>query len=191
MENAKRKKPVAETPVILAEWDFEHNPGLDPADFTGGYDQKIWWKCELGHRWITAIKYRTIGTKCPYCANKKAWAGFNDLATLEPWLVDEGDYENNDGALPEHFTRYSNKTVWWKCGRNHSYPMMIKNRIYGGQDCPYCANRKVWIGFNDLPTTNSRIAGEWDYDKNEGLRPGQFTIGSHKRIWWRCKHNHS
>jgi hypothetical protein len=191
MGKARRKKPITENPALMAEWDYENNPGLDPSAFTGGSDQKIWWKCGLGHRWITAIKYRTIGTKCPYCENKKAWPGFNDLATLEPQLVDEWDYEKNDGARPEHFTRCSNKTVWWKCGRNHSYPMMINNKTGRRQNCPYCANRKVWIGFNDLPTVCPRIAGEWDYEKNEGLRPEQFTKGSHQRIWWKCGEGHS
>jgi hypothetical protein len=191
MGKAKHRKPITENPAILAEWDFENNPGLDPADFTGGSDQEIWWKCELGHRWVTAINCRTRGTKCPYCQNKKAWPGFNDLATLEPRLVDEWDYENNDGTRPEHFTRYSNKIVWWKCGENHSWLMMIQNRTRGRQKCPYCAGRKVWIGFNDLPTVNPRIADEWDYEKNEGLRPERFTRAAHDKVWWKCERGHS
>ena len=35
-----------------------------------------------------------------------------------------------------------------------------------GSPCPVCADRKVLMGVNDLTTTDSDIAGEWDYDKN-------------------------
>ena len=188
---AERKRPIVENLALMAEWDYENNTGLNPADFTGGSDQKAWWKCKLGHRWITAIKCRSLGTKCPYCQNKKAWAGFNDLATMKPWLVDDWDYEKNDGARPEHFTLYSNKVVWWKCGEGHSWRMMINNRTSKRQKCPYCAGRKVWIGFNDLPTTNPKAVKEWDYDKNAGMRPEQFTKGSNVEAWWKCDKGHS
>ncbi|MCL2775533.1 MAG: zinc-ribbon domain-containing protein, partial [Oscillospiraceae bacterium] len=113
MRKAKKHNILTvDNPPFLSEWDYDNNPGLSPTNFTGCSDQKIWWKCKLGHRWKTAIKYRTIGTRCPYCSNKKAWVGFNDLVTLEPELSKEWDYEKNKGLRPEQFTRYSNKTVW-------------------------------------------------------------------------------
>jgi hypothetical protein len=189
---AKKHNTLAvDNPAFLAEWDYENNPGIFPADFTGCSDRKIWWKCRLGHHWETAIKYRTIGTGCPYCAGKKAWPGFNDLATLEPDLSKEWDYENNDGLRPEHFTRRSNKVVWWKCELGHSYAMMINNRTSKRQNCSYCSGHKVLMGFNDLLTTNPSAAKEWDYVKNKGLRPERFTKSAHDKVWWQCKLGHS
>jgi len=55
----------------------------------------------------------------------------------------------------------------------------------------YCVGRRVLVGFNDLVTTHPEIAKEWDYEKNKPLRPEQFTIGSHRKIWWKCEHGHS
>lgn len=52
--------------------------------------------------------------------------------------------------------------------------------------CPYCAGKKVLVGFNDLKTKRPDLAAEWDYEKNEGLIPEDVTIGTHKRAWWIC-----
>ena len=105
-------------------------------------------------------------------------------------FLSEWDYEKNKEFRPEIFTAASNKKVWWKCRLGHSWSAMITNRSKG-QHCPYCIGRRVLKGFNDLVTTHPEIANEWDYEKNKPLRPEQFTIGSHKKVWWKCEHGHS
>ena len=187
---AKRKHFLEEKPELLAEWDYDKNIGLRPEDYTGASDQRAWWKCKLGHSWYTAIKCRIIGTNCPFCAGKKAWPGFNDLATINPALVEEWDYEANNGLRPEDFTFASDKKVWWKCKLGHSWSARVANR-HKGQRCPVCVGVKVLAGFNDLVTTHPKIAKEWDNEKNKLLRPEQFGIGSNKKVWWKCKRGHS
>ena len=187
---ANRDKFIVEKPELLLEWDYEKNEGLSPEDFTGGSEQKAWWRCKHGHSWLAAIVQRTSGRNCPVCAGKKVLAGYNDFAKINPSLADEWDYEKNNGLRPDGFTANSNKYAWWKCKRGHSWRTQIKNRNIG-QRCPYCIGRKVWLGFNDLPTTHPEIAEEWDYEKNRHLRPEQFTIGSHKKVWWKCSRGHS
>ena len=186
----KRKLFLEEKPELLAEWDYEKNFGLRPDDYTGASDQRAWWKCKLGHSWYTAIKSRTFGTNCPYCANKKVWPGFNDLATINPKLASEWDYDKNEGKRPEQFTASSNKKAWWKCKLGHSWLVSINSRSKGN-GCPVCGGKKVVAGFNDLITTHPEIAEQWDYKMNKPLRPEQFTMGSNKRVWWRCKQGHS
>ena len=68
--------------------------------------------------------------------------------------------------------------------------ILIDNYEAFGNGCPYCAGKKVLAGFNDLKTLNSRLADEWDYEKNE-LLPSQVTVSSQKSIWWKCKLGHS
>ena len=64
-------------PELLPEWDDE----VDPASVLPGSHRQIRWKCPRGHSY-TAMPYaRVRGTGCPYCANRKVLAGFNDLAT--------------------------------------------------------------------------------------------------------------
>jgi len=46
----------------------------------------------------------------------------------------------------------------------------------------------------NLPTlaeTNPEIAKQWDYDKNEGEKPSEYSSGSNKKIWWICDRGHS
>lgn len=173
----------------LHEWDYEKNAGLRPEDFSGGSDQKIWWKCELGHSWLTAIKYRTIGTNCPYCAGKKVWEGFNDLLTTHPYIAREWHLEKNRDLRPSSVTAASNKKVWWTCPIGHDWMAPVNQRKRGG-GCPYCAGKRVWYGFNDLVTAQPQLALEWDYEKNGALRPEQFTAGSKEKVWWKCENGH-
>ena len=72
--------------------DYERNQGIDPETLSVHSKKKVYWKhwCEdaqMWHSWKAAIKDRTQGTGCPYCANKKVLVGFNDLATTHlGWL---------------------------------------------------------------------------------------------------------
>jgi len=38
--------------------------------------------------------------------------------------------------------------------------------------------------------TNKRLFSEWNYDKNQGADPYNFTLGSGKTVWWKCKKGH-
>jgi hypothetical protein len=42
-----------------------------------------------------------------------------------------------------------------------------------------------------LTTTHPEIAADWDNNKNDKLSPDIVTKGSHKKVWWKCKNNHS
>ena len=37
----------------------------------------------------------------------------------------------------------------------------------------------------------NRLKEEWDYEKNNGLIIDDFSLGSHKKVWWKCKKGHS
>ena len=43
----------------------------------------------------------------------------------------------------------------------------------------------------DLETIFPEIAAEWDYSKNEGFRPSDFSYGSNHRAFWICRNGHS
>ena len=42
------------------------------------------------------------------------------------------------------------------------------------------------IGLNDLKSLRKDIADEWNYDKNGDLKPEFFSVGSSKKVWWKC-----
>ena len=127
-------------PDIAKEWCYELNE-LKPDEVTVGSKKSVWWKCEEGHTWKVPPFSRTgiSKTKCPYCTGFKAWAGFNDLATVNPSLASEWD-ENFNGALkPTDVTKGSHKKVWWKCSAGHVWEARVYSRAReNGTGCPVC-----------------------------------------------------
>ena len=53
--------------------------------------------------------------------------------------------------------------------------------VQRGNGCPYCANRKVLPGFNDLATAAPLVAKQWHETLNGALTPEMVTAGSHKK----------
>ncbi len=172
-------------PELAKEWDYSKNGGISPSSVTVGSHEKVWWVCPKGHSYEAAVHKRTNeGTGCPYCANKKVLAGFNDLKTVRPELAKEWDVMKNEGISPSQVTQYSNKKVWWICPKKHSYLAQISKRSTG-RSCPYCSNKKVLKGYNDLLTTNPAQALDWDYEANT-IKPDEITKGYTKKVHWVC-----
>ena len=114
MAEKKEKQYVSDNARLMAEWNWEKNVDFDATALTLGSNKKVWWKCNKGHDWQAIIAGRNHGFACPYCAGQKVLIGYNDLATLNPLLAQEWNYEKNGNLKPEHFVANSNKKVWWK-----------------------------------------------------------------------------
>ena len=192
MMEKENKQYISDYAQLMSEWDYQKNAALMISPFSVSHmsHKKVWWKCTLGHSWLASIAKRATGQKCPICQGKKVEIGFNDLATTHPDLVREWDDEKNIDLQPTEVNRGSHKKVWWKCALGHSWLASIEKRVTG-QKCPICQGKKVEIGFNDLATTHPDLVQEWDYEKNIDLQPTEVSMGSHKKAWWLCKHNHS
>ena len=106
-------------------------------------------------------------------------------------LMAEWDWERNNQLEldPYRITCGSNKNAWWKCSNGHRWEAKINNRN-NGNGCPYCSGKKVLRGANDLRTVNPTLAREWDYERNCGLKPEDFTANSGKKVWWKCSEGH-
>lgn len=100
-------------------------------------------------------------------------------------LMKEWDWERNKDLDPSKLTVGSNKKVWWKCDLKHEFQMPIKQKK-SGVSCPYCSNRKILIGYNDLQTTHPQLLKEWHPIKNTGLSPTNYKASSSVKIWWKC-----
>ncbi len=107
--------------------------GWDPTTLISGSNKKVSWKCELKHVWITSLDKRLRGDRCPYCANKKVLAGFNDLATTNPELAAQAN-----GWDPTSVFEHTNKKYQWQCDLGHSWKANVNSRSYG-VGCPTCA----------------------------------------------------
>ena len=185
------KKYLVDNPALMAEWHWEKNGSLNlnPTLLTLGTQKNVWWKCVKGHEWQATVKNRNSGTGCPYCSNKKVQKGYNDLATFNPLIVQEWDYTLNNDLRPEHVTPKSEKKVWWRCEKDHTWQAMVADRN-NGKGCPYCSGRVVIQWENDLKTLNPALAQEWDYELNGNLIPENMTVNSGQKVWWKCKDGH-
>lgn len=179
-------------PIIASEWHPFKNGTLSPSNVRPMSNKKVWWLGKCGHEWEAVIASRVTSKSsgCPYCANKRVLRGFNDLATTNPEVVAEWDFTKND-ISPYEITRGSSKKAWWICSRGHSYESPIAGRTSSRKrGCPYCANQKLLIGFNDLETRSPKLASEWNTEKNGCVLPNSILAGGHKKVWWRCDQGH-
>ena len=108
---------------------------------------------------------------------------------LRPELAAQWDREKNRALTPQQVTITSNRKVWWRCEKGHSYPAVIASRT-NGSGCPYCTGKKVLAGFNDLATLEPKIAAEWHPTLNGALTSQMVSTGSRKKVWWECPLGH-
>jgi len=155
--------------------------GWDPSAVATNSNRILPWRCDLGHEWDARVFSRArSGNGCPFCANRKVLAGFNDLATTHPALAAEAV-----GWDPAAVIAGSARTRQWRCGEGHRFSATPASRV-GGTRCAVCANRQVLVGFNDLATTRSELAEQAD-----GWDPTKVTAGSKSRRRWRCGAGHT
>lgn len=86
--------------------------------------------------------------------------------------------------VPKSTTR-----VHWKCQEHgHTWEAALGDRVRG-RNCPFCGNKRVWPGFNDLATIRPDISAEWDRVGN-GMPASQVLAGSCKKARWSCPQGH-
>ena len=153
----------------------------DPTSLTAGSMEKRIWKCPLGHVYTSMVRDRAQrNTGCTTCAGKNIEIGFNDLASTHPHLAEQAV-----GWNPTEYSAGSNKKLKWKCNLGHEWISVVTNRTRENSGCPYCKNKTLLTGFNDLGTLRPDLAKEavgWD--------PTQVVTGSGKKLLWQCENGH-
>lgn len=78
----------------------------------------------------------------------------------------------------------SNKKVLWLCDRKHLFCVEVSKVTLESRWCPYCAGKKILVGFNDLMTVDPYLAlqihGTSEFNGFEVSR------WSHKYLQWVC-----
>lgn len=179
-------------PDLALEFDQVANPATSFDSIGRGSDKKFYWKCSQGHSWSATASSRAAGRGCPFCAGKRKEAGKNSLAETHPELFRELHPTKNLGLNISTLAPSSHAVVFWSCPKkpNHVYDMSITKRTDRGQGCPFCANKRVLVGDNDLESRFGGLSAEWHFEKNKGLTPVEVLYGSQKVVWWRCQDGH-
>lgn len=138
-------------PGLMARWDHGKNEaiGLRPSEIRPKVRRWAWWRCERGHSWQATVKGVVLHGKaaCPYCGGRRAWPGWNDLATLRPEPLPYWDYEANEalGLHPDHELTTSHDVAWWTCsvcGGSYRRAVRAQCESIGGLTCPDCFSRR-------------------------------------------------
>ena len=125
-------------PELAEEWSERNAPKRADEVFPKSREN-VWWKCRVcGYEWRAVIDSRVRGVSCPVCADRVVVAGINDLATTDPELIQEWDYDRNTTITPEKVQRNSLRIVWWKCSHGHRWRAKIADRAIDKEPCHIC-----------------------------------------------------
>ena len=133
------EKSLASThPHLCLEWHPDKNHPITPEHVTFGSDKKVWWLCHQGHEWKVAVKARgtIMANGCPYCSNKVI-GKYNNLELTHPHIFAEWDLDKNLDIEVKSISKSSEKKVWWKCSKQHSWEQRVSLRV-SGFGCPKC-----------------------------------------------------
>lgn len=108
----------------------------------------------------------------------------------KPYLLKEWCYEENLPRTPENTSYGSSEAVLWQCELGHQWKAKVYFRTSRETSCPFCSNKQVLPGWNDLATKYPDVAKEWNREKNGVLTPDKVLPGNHKKVWWICEKGH-
>jgi hypothetical protein len=198
LRGAKRARPPAGgsladlRPDLATQWHPRNAP-LTPSDVNPGTNRRVWWLCPVDttHEWEATVANRVAGRGCPECAKsirgrKRATPREGrSLADTHSDLLSQWDYERNSGLDPRTVSAGSHKVVWWRCpiADDHRWQAAVKTRTKGN-GCPACRGYTA-SSTNNLLVRRPDLAAQW-HPRNAPLTPKDVTVGSAKRVWWRC-----
>ena len=105
------------------------------------------------------------------------------------YLLKEWDAKKNGELSPDQVSFGTHRKAWWRCSMGHSWEAEVCSRTRG-EGCPFCAERRVVAGENDLAGSYPNLAKQWVADKNLPLTPETVSVYSNKQVWWQCKLGH-
>jgi hypothetical protein len=103
-------------------------------------------------------------------------------------ILDEWDEKRNGD--PKNYSVGSGKKVFWVCRKNpcgcHKWRTTLYSRTGTRKTgCPYCKSRRL-CPHNNFLAVYPILCEEWNYGMNQ-LSPENYSISSHKKVFWKCK----
>jgi predicted GIY-YIG superfamily endonuclease len=169
---------VATTHPHLVDYFVDKDEALT---VTASSHRKVRAQCELGHQWNATVRGLAEGRRCPYCANWKVMAGFNDLATTHPEVA----ARLVDQSLVQTIIAGTDRKFDWRCDAGHIY-QAPPSRLISGARCGYCTGRFAIPGETDLATTHPHLAAQLV----DPSLASELKGSSDRRVEWRCDRGH-
>jgi len=207
----KNRQPLEIThPHLVKEWHPELNGSLTAAQVHAWTIKSVAWQCPIfdEHVWNAGIYRRAIYNRgCPKCTHWLVEPS-QSLKAVEPELAKQWHKTKNGSLVPNQVSPGSKKIVWWQCkSKKHEWEARIRDRVRTSFSCRFCAREQMEENsrsfaqiesyderrhdFNgpSLASKYRKIAGEWNYEKNCGKTPKDFSYTSNIAAWWTCSKN--
>ena len=201
MKATKTYNLLIEAPNLADFWDYEQNE-KKPEEYTPGSNAVVYWKCNKGHSFKSAIKTKYHSKAnvfyCHVCKNKVDYrkaTKTKNLSITHPQIANEWHpTKNNIG--PDEVTYGVGKKYWWLCEDGHEWLVSPNQRTNMKSGCPDCSKQSFNAsrpGRNkfefSLAKASPELVKQWHPTKNK-FGPHQVGRYSHKEAWWLCENNH-
>ena len=177
-------------PQYVPLWDEDKN---EKAIFeTSSTQGTVYLICNKGHEYslnVTSIARRKdTNPICTVCSGSKIIEGVNDFATHYPDFVQYVDKEKKD---PQEFFYGFKNEIPWKCDKGHKFNSKISIALKNGQfHCPYCENRILLKGYNDVLTViGDRILEMWSHTNKKS--PSETLYKEASSYYFICNSGHA
>lgn len=173
-------------PHLINDWAHDLNGGRTPWQVSERTQDSVWWRCATcGYEFEASIRLRARGSSCRGCKGT-ALTPRTSLAAMRPDIAAQLDPELNDRSADQiHWG--SNDEFIWRCDdHGHLWPARVFVRTKQRNGCPYCTNRWVLEGFNDMATTAPWMLRQWDWEENGSRRPQQVLATTTIVLNWIC-----
>jgi hypothetical protein len=186
---------AARAPEIAKDWIPARNGGRTADEVSAASEERAFWACRVdsSHAYPASVISRVRnGTGCTICRLRRPQRG--SLAERFPTVAKEWHPTKNGVLKPTDIGATSARRVYWKCpaADDHVWQASISLRTVhpSPTGCPYCAGKRP-SSTNSLALMFPEIAAEWHPTKNGPLKAADVTIGSGRRVWWKCATNAS
>ena len=136
------------------------------------------WICsKCGETYVDKISHRALGAT--HCA----------VDGLKDKRPDLEKYYSRDNEIPFKMMSYgSNLKVKWNCDDGHEFYRVVYDMVNKIEfDCPYCSDRELLKGFNDLETRYPDVAKEFAIENCvNNITASDIIPNSNQTVLWRC-----
>lgn len=202
-EALKRNVPlVEECPEFGEWWDFYKNTA-DIRTVTRGSRIPVHLRCpacrteiiRTPHDFVNFNRAGELHTvACPECGYNCKGNPEDNLLKLCPSIKDWWDYASNYPLVPEQFTQGSQFKAYCtcpECGLSLYAPInsLVKFNEDGKLVVRHegkCRKIKAVKSEKNLAKRYPQVKEWWDYEKNGSAVPEEYTIGSPKKMYFKC-----
>ena len=138
-----------ECPDLARQWIPESNGARTPSSVSAASGFTAAWRCDRGcvhcglpHEWVAKVANRSqMGVGCPFCSRHKT-CKCRSLAAKHPELMQQWNWDGNQGTDPYGVGCCSRKKVSWLCTEHGQWDASPAMRVCNKSGCPDCARQR-------------------------------------------------